>query len=194
MRGGGIEEETSREVLHGERSLRSFSWFARTRVMSPCLFDPLSRILMMVQMSRRTGAILSRSLGRMRGRPRLARPPFLAARPFATYTRGKPRNFGPLSPLHRTSRFSLLLLIFLRTIVHRGSIQFSPVSFLWILGLSFTSVSSPVELFWRSCSIFIFVLPSFVPLISPADSPFSLVFILPWFVHHLLLDSSFVPA
>lgn len=51
------------------------------RVMSPCLFDPLSRILMMVQMSRtnRTLYYLG-SLGRMRGRPRLARddePPFL---------------------------------------------------------------------------------------------------------------------
>lgn len=88
------------------RALRAvLSWSARTRVMSPCLFDPLSRILMMVQMSRRTGAILSRSLGRMRGRPRLRRPrgdepPFLAATPttsFLLYSRASPPrgwNFG----------------------------------------------------------------------------------------------------
>lgn len=63
---------------------RSFSWFARTRVMSPCLFDPLSRILMMVQMSRRTGAILSCEF-----RPD-ARPPTLGPRPpLATYSRGR---------------------------------------------------------------------------------------------------------
>lgn len=58
------------------------SWSARTRVMSPCLFDPLSRILMMVQMSRRTGAILSREFRPDAGPPTLSQgdePPFLAA-------------------------------------------------------------------------------------------------------------------
>lgn len=76
---------------------RSFSWFARTRVMSPCLFDPLSRILMMVQMSRRTGAILSCEF-----RPD-ARPPTLGPRPLPppllliAVDGRRPRDFRPLS-------------------------------------------------------------------------------------------------
>lgn len=59
--GDGRREDRRRR--HGEQGgrvstrrahpLRAvLSWSARTRVMSPCLFDPLSRILMMVQMSR----------------------------------------------------------------------------------------------------------------------------------------------
>ena len=57
---GRQEERRRRHGEHGGRVLTRrvlplnaiLSWSARTRVMSLCLFDPLSRILMMVQMSR----------------------------------------------------------------------------------------------------------------------------------------------
>jgi len=59
----GEERQEGHRRRHGEHGGRVLtrralplnailSWSARTRVMSPCLFDPLSRILMMVQMSR----------------------------------------------------------------------------------------------------------------------------------------------
>jgi len=57
---GRQEGRRRRHGEHGGRVLTQrahplnaiLSWSARARVMSPCLFDPLSRILMMVQMSR----------------------------------------------------------------------------------------------------------------------------------------------